>query len=175
MAVRKESKLLQCHPRDEQNEVDFMQKFYWNLQGTQTVQTIDNHLEKRGANLYSVSNQQRYVKLHFSRELDIPHLDKIRALENEYALLPIPKFPKLFPGGGLLWGVLFFFSFGMLIPLWLVYVIFVYALKKSRAQREYQQYEISRHEIMERLEHIERLGEPSTQPALQEIRPQLQV
>jgi len=175
MSVRKESKLLQCHPKDEQKEVDFMQRFYWNLQGTQAIHTIDNHLETRGANLYSVSNQQQYVKLHFSRELDIPNLDKIRALESEYALLPIPKFPKLFPGSGLLWFFLFFFSFGMLIPVWLLYVIFVYSLKKPRAQREYEQYEISRQEIMERLEHIEKLNEQFDQPARQEIKPQLQV
>ena len=173
MAVRRESKVIQCHSKDEQSEIDFMQRFYWNLQSTQTVHSIDSHTERRGENLYSVTESIRYVKLHFSRGLDTPHLDKIKKLEDEYSRLPIPKFPKLFPGGWVLWLLLFIFSFGILIFLWVAYLVFVYSLKRSRAQREYEQYQINRHEILERMEYIDQLPDDEDNLKQSKVKPLL--
>lgn len=42
-----ESKSIQVHPRDEQSQIDLMQKFHWSLLNSQEVKTIDNHLERR--------------------------------------------------------------------------------------------------------------------------------
>ena len=47
--ARTESKVLTCHPRDEQEIIDAMQKFHWSLLSTQEVNVVDieNLLLKR--------------------------------------------------------------------------------------------------------------------------------
>jgi len=167
--ARTESKSFQCHPDDEQNQIDLMQKFYWNLIGSQEIKTVDSHMETRGENLYSVTNTEHYVKLTFSRELDIPHLEKIRKLEREYELLPIPKYPKLFPVSIWLWIIgTFFWGIGLIG--WLAYFFMKYQPDKSKADRDYDQLVISRQEIIERLEHLENL--PEEENVKSQIKPQ---
>jgi len=107
--ARTESKVLTCHPRDEQEIIDAMQKFHWSLLSTQEVKTVDNFLQKGtwgDDNLYQVRKKEHYVKLSFSRDVDMPNLNEIKKLEAEYLGLPAPDYPKRFPIS------LFFFILG---------------------------------------------------------------
>ncbi|MCL4510252.1 MAG: hypothetical protein M1470_04205 [Bacteroidetes bacterium] len=91
--ARTESKSIQVHPSDEQNQINLMQRFHWNLQNSQEINVKDSHLETRGNDLVSVTESQHYVKLLFTRDLDTPNLDKLKALENEYFSMQLPKKP----------------------------------------------------------------------------------
>jgi hypothetical protein len=155
MVVRTESKVVQVRPEDEQQQIDFMHQFYWNLLSSQEIRSIDNHLETRGDNLYSVTKTDHYVKLAFSRDVKTPHLDKIKNLENEFFSLPIPKYPKLFPGSGCLWAILFVCTFFVLVPFWCIYFVVKYLPDKARAERQIKQLQIDRQEIKERLKQYE--------------------
>ena len=155
MVVRTESKVVQVRPEDEQQQIDFMHQFYWNLLSSQEIRSIDNHLETRGDNLYSVTQTDHYVKLAFSRDVKTPHLDKIKNLENEFFSLPIPKYPKLFPGSGCLWAILFVCTFFVLVPFWCIYFVVKYLPDKARAERQIKQLQIDRQEIKERLKQYE--------------------
>jgi hypothetical protein len=94
--ARTESKSIQVHPYDEQAQIDLMQKFHWNLLNSQEVKTVDNRLERRGDSIYQVSNSEHYVKLTFSRDLDLPNLDEIKRLEQKFFSLPHPNYPSAF-------------------------------------------------------------------------------
>ena len=157
MAVRTESKMVQVRPEDEQNQIDFMHQFYWNLLSSQEIRAVDNHLETRGDNLYSVTKTTHYVKLAFSRDVALPNLDKIRNLEREFFSLPIPKPPKLFPFNGCLMAVIFLFTWPISIPLWIAYVLIKYFPDNARVKRQMAQLEIDRHEILERLKQYEHI------------------
>lgn len=110
---RTESIVIQVHPKDEQNQIDLMQRFHWEFVSTQEIKTIDNHLERRGDTIYQVTNSEHYVKLAFSRRLDTPNLDEIKALESEYFALSVEK-PEskvsmsdyFFPFGGILFALI---------------------------------------------------------------------
>jgi hypothetical protein len=160
--VRSEAKTIICAPKDEQAQIDLMSRFYWRLLSTQEVRQLDSHIERRGENLYSVTRNMHYVKLAFQRERNIPHYEMIKKLEKDYNALPIPKFPKIFPwsngsaSGCLLW-VMVLLLWPVSLPLWILYMIFIYPLNRSKAKREYNQLIISRQEIMERLDYIEGL------------------
>ncbi|MBI1926102.1 hypothetical protein HYR99_17845 [Candidatus Poribacteria bacterium] len=69
--ARTESISFQVHPNDEQEQINLMQKFHWSLLNSQEIKTIDNRLERRGDDIYQVSSSEHYVKLTFSRELDL--------------------------------------------------------------------------------------------------------
>ena len=157
MVLRTESKVVQVRPEDEQSQIDFMHQFYWNLLSSQEIRSIDNHLETRGDNLFNVTKIDHYVKLAFSRDVQTPNLDKIKNLETEFFGLPVPKYPKLFPGSGCLWAVIFLFTFPVSIPAWIIYYFVKYSPDKARVERVKQQLEIDRHEILERLKQYEHI------------------
>ncbi len=171
MSVRTESKVMRVAPGEEQDVIDFMQKLYWNLLSTQEIKTSDNYLKKENDAIYQVHSTDHYVKMAFSRYLDTPHLDKIRALEKEYFDLPEPVYPKLFPYGiwtwliGCILSTIIMFSmmksmagiivgFGIVAGLWLFYFSVPYSVNKDQANRAAKQLVISRKEIMERMEHL---------------------
>lgn len=157
MVLRTESKVVQVRPEDEQQQIDFMHNFYWNLLSSQEIRAIDNHLETRGDSLYSVTKTDHYVKLAFSRDVETPNLDKIKKLEKEFFDLPAPQYPKLFPGSGCLWGVIFLFTWPVSVPGWLVYYFIKYKPDKARAERQLKQLQIDRQEILERLKQYEHI------------------
>lgn len=95
--ARTESKVFQVHPADEQALIDFMQQFHWSLLSSQDITTIDNYLQKWGNTIYQVRNAHRYVKLTFSRQLDLPHLAKIKQLEQEFFSLSEVEYPNKLP------------------------------------------------------------------------------
>jgi hypothetical protein len=92
--ARTESKTFTCHPNDEQELINAMQKFQWSLLSSQDVKTVDNSLEMRGNSLYSVRKSEHYVKLTFSRDLDLPNLNEIKKLEETYNGLREPECPN---------------------------------------------------------------------------------
>ena len=38
---RTESKSIQCHPSDEQEQIDLMQKFHWSLMSSQEIKNAN--------------------------------------------------------------------------------------------------------------------------------------
>lgn len=82
--ARSETKTLKVHPNDEQPTIDLMQRFHWSLLSSQHVKTKDSHIERRGDDLYSVTETEHYVNLVFTRDIDIANYHQICALESEY-------------------------------------------------------------------------------------------
>lgn len=78
--ARTESVTFQVHPNDEQEMINLMQQFHWSLLSSQEIKTVDNRLESRGDSIYQVTKSEHYIKLTFSRELDLPNLNEIRKL-----------------------------------------------------------------------------------------------
>lgn len=130
--ARTESFSCQVHPSDEQSQINLMQKFHWNLLSSQEIKVKDSHLESRGDSLYSVTTSEHYVKLVFSRELDLPNLSEIKKLEDEYFSLKYPKFPKLFPVSFWIFLILAF-VYGAGIVIWGIYFFAYYQPKKKEA------------------------------------------
>jgi len=89
--ARTESKTFQCHPDNAQREIEIHQKFHWSLLSSQDVKTVDNSVERRGNSLYNVRSSEHYVKLTFSRDIDTPHLNEIKKLEEAYYGLHEPR------------------------------------------------------------------------------------
>jgi hypothetical protein len=145
--ARTESITFQCHPDDEQEQINLMQKFHWSLSNNQTIKTVDSHLEQRGDSIYSVTNSEHYVKLTFSREVDLPNLSEIKKLEAAYFGLPVPQYPKLFPIHIILWGVLAII-YGLGVVIWLLYFFLSYRPKKKTADRISQENAEKRREIL---------------------------
>jgi len=145
--ARTESISIQVHPNNEQEQINLMQQFHWSLLNSQEIKTIDNRLERRGDDIYQVSKTEHYVKLTFSRELDLPNLNEIKRLENNFFSLPIPQYPKLFPVSIWLWIVAAFF-YGIGIVGWIAYYLLSYKSKKERADRISEQNERKRQEIL---------------------------
>lgn len=141
--ARTESFSIQVHPKAEQTQIQLMQKFHWNLLGSQEIKVADSSLEMRGGDLYSVTKSEHYVKLQFSRELDLPNLPKIKQLEQQYNGLLQPKYPKLFPF--IVWGWLFIW------PAWPVYFFLMYSPKKKAADALTEQNTRKQNEIMNEL------------------------
>lgn len=142
---RTESIVIQVAPAHENSMIKQMEQFGWSLQGRQEIQeegdvyvTADpvvngDYMVKRKVS--------RYVKLHFSRSLKIPNLEKIRALEEEYFNLPEPAFP--YPPKG---------SFGYFLmfvqPLFLVYYFLIYRRQRAAAEKQLEEVRRRRQEIL---------------------------
>ncbi len=147
--ARTESKSIQVHPSDEQSMIEFMQKFGWSLLSTQEIKVKDSHLEQRGDSIYSVTESEHYVKLAFSRDLDMPHLKEIKAIEDEYFSLPNPPpLPKVFP----LWAIVVtVVTCGAGLLLWLIYFFAFYQPKKQAFDRLIEQHRAKRKEVLDRV------------------------
>lgn len=151
--ARTESMSFQVHPNDEQEQINLMQRFHWSLLNSQEIKTVDSHMEQRGDDIYSVTNSEHYVKLTFSRELDLPNLGKIKQLEQQFFALPVPKYPKLFPGT--IWLYLFLTLFwGAGVVIWLAYFFLSYSPKKKEADRVAQANEEQRGRMLNQLEAV---------------------
>ncbi|MCX6639030.1 MAG: hypothetical protein NTW14_00930 [bacterium] len=148
--ARTESISFQVHPNDEQEQINLMQQFHWSLLTSQEIKTVDSHLEQRGDDIYSVTNSEHYVKLTFSRELDLPNLNEIKRLEQSFFSLPVPKYPKLFPGTIWLYLVLSLF-YGAGIVIWVAYFLMSYKPKKEEADCISQDNDQKRQQILTEL------------------------
>ena len=148
---RTESTSFQVHPKDEQEQINFMQKFHWNLLNSQEIKTVDSHMERRGGSIYSVTKSEHYVKLIFSRELDLPNLTEIKRLEQQFYSLSEPKEPQLFPGTILPWLIAALF-WGIGILAWLAYFFLIYKPNKETYDKQKDQYERTRSGVFRELE-----------------------
>ena len=149
--ARTESLTIQVHPDDEQSQINLMQKFHWNLLSTQEIKSVDSHLERRGDKIFSITSSERYVKLAFSRETNIPHLNEIKKLENEYFSLPTPKLPKLFPGGIIVWIILNVPG----LVVWSIYLFAKYIPKKKEVELILADTHLKRSKILDELQQYD--------------------
>ena len=149
--ARTESISIQVHPQDEQEQINLMQQFHWSLLNSQEIKNIDNHLERRGDTIYQVTKSEHYVKLVFSRDLDLPNLGEIKKLEQKYLGLPTPKYPRLFPGGLVLWIILIVFLWFVVIVAWPIYFFLYYKPKKAAAFQLSQENETKYQQILAEL------------------------
>ncbi len=151
--ARTESKSMQVHPDEEQKLIELMQKFHWSLLSSQEVKTKDSHLEENwsGDKIMSVTETEHYVKLVFSRDLDLPNLQAIKQIENKYFSLPLPDYPKLFPVSIWLWvvGALFY---GIGAIGWVIYFFVSYNPKKEVANKTHADLVSNRPQILGELE-----------------------
>ncbi len=95
---RTDSRIVQVAPAYENERIQEMQAFGWNLQGRQEIHEEGDAEVRPGisSNTYVVTTEvTHYVKLHFVRSLGLPNLDKIKQIETEYFALPFPQLPSL--------------------------------------------------------------------------------
>lgn len=144
---RTESKVVQVAPNGENGKIQEQQVFCWNLQGRQEVHEQG---DSEGGpdfigNGYTVKTRvNKYVKLHFVRSLETPHLQEIRKLEAEYDAMERPSYPALIPGGAL---VIFW-----LIPWLVLYIPFGYIRKKSAADTKLAALRAKFDEVSQKIE-----------------------
>lgn len=96
---RTESIVIQVAPAYENAKIKEMEMFGWNLQGRQEIHEEGDAYGKPSwldKSEYVIKIKvSHYVKLHFTRGLSFPNLDKIKQIESEYFSLPFPKPPSL--------------------------------------------------------------------------------
>lgn len=152
--ARTESKVMQVHPNDEQQVINLMQRFHWSLLNAQEIKLRDSHLESSyTGDIKSVTVTEHYIKLSFSRDIDLPNLDKVKRLENQFFSLPQPYYPKLFPISIWLWIILAFF-YGIGIIGWLIYFFVSYTPKKELADKVYKELMQKRTQILEEVDKL---------------------
>jgi len=151
--ARTESKSMQVHPAEEQKLIELMQKFHWSLLSSQEVKTKDSHLEKNwsGDKIMSVTETEHYIKLVFSRDLDLRNLQEIKKIENKFFSLSAPEYPKLFPVSIWMWVIGAFF-YGVGIIGWLIYFFVSYKPKKDTADKTQEDLVRNRAQLLEEIE-----------------------
>jgi hypothetical protein len=95
---RTESKVVQAAPDYENEMIQEMQYFGWNLQGRQEMHEQGNAYGRPSitSDSYIVTTKvNKYVKLHFTRSLSMPNLTRVRELEQEYFGQQFPALPTL--------------------------------------------------------------------------------
>lgn len=98
---RTESKVIQVAPAHENSMIKENELFGWSLQGRQEMHvegdtrpdlSISGIIGDWGSETRTyVTEVKRYVKLHFSRSMNLPNLDGVRKIESEYYNLPFPN------------------------------------------------------------------------------------
>ena len=111
-------------------------------------------MERRGDDIYQVTNSEHYIKLAFNRALDLPNLAEIKRLEKSYRDLTVPEQPKLFPGTFWLYLVLSFF-YGIGIVIWVMYYFLSYQPKKIEADNITKDVAQKRHQILVELDKFD--------------------
>lgn len=151
--ARTESKSMQVHPDNEQELIELMQKFHWSLLSSQEVRTKDSHLEENwsGDKIMSVTETENYIKLVFSRDLELSNLREIKEIENKYFSLPLPEYPKLFPVSIWMWVIGAFF-YGIGIIGWVIYFFVSYNPKKEIANKMHEDLVHNRTQLLNEVE-----------------------
>jgi hypothetical protein len=84
---RVESVVIEVSPTQETFAIQLKQDFGWVLKNRQEI-VFDgdskSHLE--GRTLKTLVDQHHYVKMHFSRNLNLPHIAELRELEKKYEI-----------------------------------------------------------------------------------------
>ena len=76
----KETKAVQIHPSEENEQINLWGKFGWEVQSSQEI--YNQNTKDLGDKV--VTTTTNYVKLVFSRDTSMPNYDKIRSYENDY-------------------------------------------------------------------------------------------
>ena len=79
-----ESKSLTVSPDSEQEIINTMQNFGWELKSSQEIYSKDSHIEKQGRKNVSVTETTNYVKLVFERDTKMENYERICELENTF-------------------------------------------------------------------------------------------
>ena len=74
-------------PNEEQDTIDLMLKFGWQLYSSQEISDTDSHWEKKKDKLYNVTTRENYVKLVFNRDKEMKNYQRIVELEKDYYFL----------------------------------------------------------------------------------------
>ena len=105
---RTESIVVQVAPSYENNKIKEMEMFGWNLQSRQEIHEQGEAYGRPSFlsdSTYVVKTKvSQYVKLHFVRALNMPNLDQIKQIEDQYFTLPFPELPA---PKSFLWPLLF--------------------------------------------------------------------
>lgn len=148
---RTESIVVQVAPAYENAKIKEMEMFGWNLHGRQEIHEKGDAYGRPDfldRSTYLITTKvHHYVKLHFVRSLDLPNLDKIRELENEYRSLSVPRFPSIVPPGGIIGIIVWLF----LWFLWPFYYFLIYKRKKGTAEAQLEELLRREQDIKERL------------------------
>jgi hypothetical protein len=95
---RTESTVIQVAPSYENEKIQEMEAFGWNLHGRQEMHE-EGDAEGRpsitGSTYVVRTKVHRYVKLHFVRSLSMPNLQRIKQLEQEYFGQTFPPVPTM--------------------------------------------------------------------------------
>ncbi|MFW6129867.1 MAG: hypothetical protein ACOC56_01710 [Atribacterota bacterium] len=93
-----ESIVVQVAPQYENTKIKEMEQFGWNLQGRQEMHE-EGEAEGResllGGSYIITTKVSHYVKMHFTRDTNLPNISKIKELESEYFNLPFPSLPRI--------------------------------------------------------------------------------
>jgi len=82
---RTESKVVQAAPSAENHKIQEMQAFGWNLVNRQElVEEGNTYGTISSSGVSSTTQIHKYVKLHFQRNMALPNIEKIKALESEH-------------------------------------------------------------------------------------------
>ncbi len=140
---RTESKIIEVAPREETGVIQNLQSFGWNLQGRQEMRFEGNSVGRPdlfsgfgGVESYTIVTEiHHYVKLHFVRSMNIPNLDRIHVLENEYFGMGFPDKPKKVPVGIWLW-VILTLIYGIGLVIYGLYYFLSYKPALERYERQ---------------------------------------
>ena len=123
-----ETKTLTVKPEYEESIIETYASFAWELKSSQEIKNTDSHLERRGDEIYNVTETEHYVKLVFNRDTKMEHYDRIKELENTYFSI-MNQEPDYFPVK---------INFAIAGVLLLMYVIpgVIYLVFKSRAKKK---------------------------------------
>lgn len=94
-----EVKMLEVKNSEEESTVQFWSKFGWQLKSSQRIFNKDSHLERRGDDVYSVTETIDFTKLVLERDKSNPNYSQIVALESEY-LSTLSALPSSKPTAG---------------------------------------------------------------------------
>lgn len=82
--ARMESKSISVLPNEEQEAIQKHEMFGWILKSSQEIFNQSTKQEARGDEIWNVTTTTNYIKLLFQRDMDMPSIDRIRPLEEEY-------------------------------------------------------------------------------------------
>jgi hypothetical protein len=153
--IRKEPKTIQVEPDQADQMIVLMGAFGWEFQSRQTIKNKYSHLERKGDDLYSVTESEHYVELHFQRDRSMDHYNELVELERQFNAVEHPgPYPVRF---GKIWliisgiGLLLYVAPGIAIIIWR----FVRYSKLSKIwASEYEAYEQERAKIVQQADAL---------------------
>lgn len=146
---RTESLVVQVAPDYENDKIKEMENFGWSLDNRQEVNKEGDAYGRPsyldGTSYLVKQKISYYTELHFSRNLDLDDLEKIKDLEEKYFNLEYPSFPKKYPGPLFvrLFLCMFYWPF-----YWPFYYFFRYRKEYQKAKKKAKEVNEKREEIL---------------------------